>query len=86
VNNLTTFWLIDILVVPILCACFTVVVVTVSIVWTLATKTFKKIPWGSMWIFITSFLSALKVVWTKVFPKIWRSRFEKEKKRMEEKL
>jgi hypothetical protein len=82
-DNTTAFWLLDILLAPVLIICFTIIISILSIVWSLAIKTFKKVPWEYMWIFIISFLSVLTMVWIKLFPKLWLKEFKKRKEEIE---
>ncbi len=79
-NNLTAFWLVDMLLGPVMLIVLVIIVIAVSIIWTLAFRTFKKIPWNFMWIFIVSFVVTLKKIWINIFPKLWLEEFKKRRR------
>ena len=58
---------------------------TVSLVWALALKTFKKFPWNYLWILTVSFFIAVKTVWYD-FPRVWLGEFKERKKKWREEL
>jgi hypothetical protein len=79
VTNLTKFWLIDMLSAPIIIALIFIVISVLSTIWALALRTFKKIPWNFMWIFVSSFFSAFKKMWNIIFPRLWLREFKRKK-------
>jgi hypothetical protein len=79
-TNLTKFWLVDVLSAPIIIALIFIVISVLSTIWALALRTFKKIPWRYMWIFVSSFFSAFKKMWNSIFPRLWLREFNKQKK------
>ncbi len=69
-------WLIDMFLPVALILCF----LAVGVVWLLAKKTFKKIPWRSFGILLRSFISVIKKVW-RILPRLWRKEFFRRKNR-----
>ncbi len=54
-------------------------VLAIGVVWILARKAFKKIPWEHFSVLLQSFFSVIEKMW-RILPRVWRKEFFRRKK------
>ncbi len=52
----------------------------IGVVWLLAKKTFKKIPWENLSVLLQSLISVAQKMW-RILPRVWRKEFFRRKNR-----
>ena len=67
-------WLIDMF----LPVSLIVFILMIGVMWFLARKTFKKIPWENLGVLLQSLISVAQKMW-RVLPRVWRKEFFRRK-------